>query len=64
MPPRSKDPTAHQLSSRLQYSQGVPSFLRQLQAQPRRTGMCIIRIGTRQIRWMGGLERGEPSYTV
>ncbi|CAE6479635.1 unnamed protein product [Rhizoctonia solani] len=33
MPPRSKDPTPHQLSSRLQYSQGVPSFLRQLQAQ-------------------------------
>ncbi|CAE6473893.1 unnamed protein product [Rhizoctonia solani] len=33
MPPRNKGPTPHQLSSRLQYSQGVPSFLRQLQAQ-------------------------------
>ncbi|KAJ1300078.1 hypothetical protein OPQ81_002560 [Rhizoctonia solani] len=33
MPPRGKGPTPHQLSSRLQYSQGVPSFLRQLQGQ-------------------------------
>ncbi|GAB1527443.1 hypothetical protein RhiXN_03432 [Rhizoctonia solani] len=33
MPPRNKGPTPHQISSRLQYSQGVPSFLRQLQSQ-------------------------------
>ncbi|CAE6505005.1 hypothetical protein RSOLAG22IIIB_11521 [Rhizoctonia solani] len=34
MPPRNKNLTAHQLSSKLQYSpQGVPSFLRNLQAQ-------------------------------
>ncbi|CAE6466065.1 unnamed protein product [Rhizoctonia solani] len=33
MPPRSKGPTPHQISSRLQYSQSAPAFLRQLQAQ-------------------------------